>query len=341
MNKFVQRGVGIAVIAMLLAACGGTAPATGGTVANADALRVVATTSILGDFVQNVGGERVSVKVLLPPGTDPHTFSPAPSDAQAVADAQVLVENGLGLEAWLEELTANAGGERTTITASGGLTTLHSHEEGGEHADDHSAEASGEHADDHSAEASGEHADEHGHGEGGDPHMWLNVQHAIGYVQAIRDGLKRADPAGANTYDANAAAYIKQLEQLDAEIVQAAEGIPEAQRKLITNHDTFGYFGQRYGFTIVGSVFEGTSTEQEPSAQQIAALVEQIRAENVRAVFTENTVNPRLAQQLADEANIKVVSTLYTDALGASGSDGDTYLKMMRFNIKEISAALQ
>ena len=171
--------------------------------------------------------------------------------------------------------------------------------------------------------------------------MWFDVRRAIGYVENIRDGLKQIDPDGADAYDANAAAYIEQLRQLDREIEELTRQVPEDRRKLVTNHDTFGYFAERYDFEVVGTVFEGVSTEQEPSAQQIAQLVRRIREAGVPAIFTENTVNPRLAEQVANEAGVRVVTDLYTDALGEPGSAGDTYIKMMRYNAQQIVEALK
>jgi ABC-type Zn uptake system ZnuABC Zn-binding protein ZnuA len=268
------------------------------------------------------------VRTLLPAGADPHTYTPTPTDVQAVAESQLLIENGLGLEAWLHEVTQNAGGSRPTVVASAGLTPLAGFAE-------HDDEAHGD-----EAAASGD-ASDAAEERGADPHMWFDVQNAIGYVERIRDGLRQVDPAGASAYDANAAAYIAQLKQLDAEIVQQTQTIPAERRKLITNHDTFGYFAKRYGFEIVGAVFEGVSTEQEPSAQQIAALVSRIKSEGAPAIFTENTVNPRLAEQIAGEVGVNVVTSLYTDALGEPGSDGDTYIKMMRYDTQQIVNALK
>jgi ABC-type Zn uptake system ZnuABC Zn-binding protein ZnuA len=313
------------IVGGVLSACGNTdslatnanlGAATG--VAAGNSLRVIATTSILADLVKNVGGDRVQVRTLLASGTDPHTYAPTPSDVQAIAESQIIFENGHGLEEWLGELTENAGGTRPTIAASQGLTPIDRDEAEG--------------------------ADEHQHGtaeQHGDPHMWFDVHNTIRYVENIRDGLKQVDPAAAATYDANAAAYIEELRQLDAEIVKLVETVPAARRKLITNHDTFGYFAQRYGFEVVGNVFEGVSTEQEPSAQQIAGLVKLLKEQQVPAVFTENTVNPRLAEQVAGEAGVKVVTTLYTDALGPEGSDGDTYIKLMRYDVEQIVEALK
>lgn len=334
--------------AVLLVGCGAAAPtvagdtstssaassATGATTTTEGPLNVIATTSILADLTTNVGGERVAVRTLLPAGTDPHTYAPSPADVQAVAESQLLIENGLGLEEWLQEVTENAGGARPTVTASAGLTPI---EGAGEHSEEgHSEE--GHSGADASATAEEGHSEE-GHSD--DPHMWFDVQNTIRYVENIRDGLKQADPAGASSYDRNAAAYIEQLQQLDAELVQQTATIPAERRKLATNHDTFGYFARRYGFEVVGTIFEGVSTEQEPSAQEIAALVSRIREQNVAAVFTENTANSRLAEQIASEVGVSVVTTLYTDALGQPGSDGETYIKMMRFNTQQIVEALK
>ncbi len=328
------------VISLSLVACGaaGTPPQPTADITSttgsspAQKLQVVATTSILGDLVKSVGGERVNVRVLLAPGTDPHTYSPTPSDVQAISEAHILFENGLGLEEWLEELLANAGGSRPRVVVSEGLPPL-AEVEHEEH------DAASEHA---SQGASGEADTDDDHkSKGNDPHMWLDVQNAIGYVENIRDGLKQVDAANAATYEANAAAYISQLKELDATITEQVASVPPERRKLVTNHDNFAYFARRYGFEVVGNVFESVSTEQEPSAQQIAQLVRLIREQNVPAVFTENTVNPRLAEQVASEAGVKVVTDLYTDALGETGSSGDTYIKMMQHNVQQIVAALK
>lgn len=299
--KNVTRLTLILLLGSLIGACGSTPATNGDRGGGAVTINAVATTSIIGDLVQNVGGTRVNVYTILGPGVDSHTYSPTPRDAQAVASSQILFENGLGLEGWLEKLLQNAGGSRATVITSNGLTPIN----------------------------------------GGDPHMWFDVQRTIRYVENIRDGLKQVDAAGAGAYDSNAAAYIAQLKQLDAELVTQFATIPPERRKLVTNHDTFGYLATRYGFVIVGNVFQSISTDQEPSAQQIATLVKQIKAQNVPAIFTENIVNPRLAEQVGAEAGVKVVSALYTDALGAPGSPGDTYLKLMRYDAQQIVGALK
>lgn len=329
----------MACIAVLVLCACGAAPATtsstGGAAASHKQIQAVATISIIADLVQNVGGQRVHVQALLPPGSDPHAFTPTPGDVQAIAQAEIVFENGLGLEAWLAEVIANAGGERAVVVVSNGIAPI----EGGEHDDEHDATsiANAPHQEAPTAASGAAAAHEHA----ADPHMWFDVQHTIHYVENIRDGLKQIDPSGAAMYDQNAAAYIQQLQQLDADVAAQVQQIPAERRKLLTNHDTFAYFAKRYGFTIVGTVFAGVSTEQEPSAQQIAALVERVRAENVPAVFTENTMNTRLAEQIATEAGVQVVTDLYTDALGEAGSAGDTYVKMMRHNVEQIVAALR
>jgi zinc/manganese transport system substrate-binding protein len=327
-----QRWSVVILICTLLAACS-TPNASQSTAAESadtrntgvatasDGINAIATTSVIADLVNNVGGEHVTIRTLLTPGTDPHSYTPSPSDVQAIAESQIVFENGLGLESWLDEVVQNAGGSRPTITVSDGITPI-------EAGAAHSEEGEG-------------HSEEHGEEHGEDPHMWFDVQNTIRYVENIRDGLKQIDAPNAASYDANAAAYIEQLKQLDAEIVALAESVPAERRKLITNHDTFGYFAKRYGFEVVGNIFEGVSTEQEPSAQQIAQLVKLIQEQQVAAVFTENTVNPRLAEQVAAEAGVKVVTTLYTDALGDPGSEGDTYIKMMRYDAQQIVAALK
>jgi ABC-type Zn uptake system ZnuABC Zn-binding protein ZnuA len=327
------RAIALLLITVIITACS----APDGTVTDASpapkevvatqqgeqTISAIATNTIIADMVRNVGGERVNVQSLLPPGADPHVYSPTPGDVQAIAASDILFRNGLGLEEWVEEVIANAGGTRPIITVTDGLEAI----EGDQHDD--------KHGDEH-------HDDEHGHEHGDkDPHMWFDVQKAIGYAENIRNGLKQVDPDGAAIYDENAATYIQQLEELDAEIVEQVETVLGERRKLVTNHDTFGYFANRYGFEIVGTVFEGLSTEQEPSPQQVAQLVQVIQEEDVPAIFAENIANPRLAEQIANEANVEVVTDLYTDALGEPGSSADTYINMMRHNVERIVEALR
>lgn len=309
-----RRRLGMAVVALLalgalLAANGcGAPPADSLSRPGAGRLQVVATTTIIGDLVRNVAGDRAEVTVLLPPDADPHAFEPRPGDLAAVGRAQVLFKNGAGLEAFLEPVLRSAGGAPLIVECAQGLK-LRTMEEGGQQV--------------------------------ADPHLWFDVRNAIHYVERIRDGLIQADPAGHDVYTANAAGYIAQLNDLDAWIVEQVSQVPPEQRKLVTSHDTFGYFAERYGFEVIGALFPASGAEAQPSAQEIAGLIEAIKAAGVKAIFTENTVDPKFAEQIARDAGVKVVTRLYTDSLGGPGSDAETYIDMMKFNVRAIVEALK
>lgn len=292
---------------LVLSACS-VAPASPAAQPAGARLQVVATTTIIGDLARNVAGDRAEVTVLLPLGADPHQFEPRPSDAAALARAQVLLMNGAGLEAFLEPLLKNIGGQRIVVECAQGLP-LRTVKEGGRLVDD--------------------------------PHLWYDVRNAIHYVENIRDGLIQADPAGRAVYTANADRYIAQLKDLDGWIIEQVKQIPPERRKLVTSHDTFGYFAQRYGFEVIGAIFPASGVEAEPSAQDIAALISAIKAAGVKAVFTETTVDPKFAQQIASDAGVKVVTRLYTDSLGGPGSGAETYLDLMRFDVQAIVEALK
>jgi zinc/manganese transport system substrate-binding protein len=306
-------------------------------------LNVIATFSILADIVQNVGGDRVEVTTLVGPDGDAHVFQPAPADAQAVAGADVIVANGLGFEGWMDRLVEASGTTAAIITASEGVTPIafgeeghdhgHEHAEGEEHSHDH---AEGEEQDhDHAAEEAGH--DGHDHG-AEDPHAWQSVTNVALYVGNIERGLAAADPEGAETYAANAAAYLAELDALDAEIKAAVAALPEDRRTVVTSHDAFGYFAAAYGLTFVAP--QGVSTEAEASAQDVAALITQIRDEGIAAVFVENISDPRLLEQIASETGAKIGGTLYSDALSGPEGPAGTYLTMMRYNIGQLTAAL-
>lgn len=308
-----------------------------------DKLNVIATFSILGDIVQNVGGDRVEVTTLVGPDGDAHVFQPAPADAQAVAGANVIVANGLGFEGWMDRLVEASGTTAAIITASEGVTPIafgeeghdhgHEHAEGEEHSHDH---AEGEEQDhDHAAEEAGH--DGHDHG-AEDPHAWQSVTNVALYVGNIERGLAAADPEGAETYAANAAAYLAELDALDAEIKAAVAALPEDRRTVVTSHDAFGYFAAAYGLTFVAP--QGVSTEAEASAQDVAALITQIRDAGIAAVFVENIADPRLLDQIAAETGAKIGGTLYSDALSGPEGPAGTYLTMMRHNIGQLTAAL-
>ena len=266
-------------------------PAGAAPLSTAGPLRVLAVESFLADIAQQVAGDRVQVETLMPLGLDPHAFEPTPQDVVRVADADVLIVNGAGFEGWLEEVLANAGGERLLVEAAAGLTSREA--PAGEEAAAH---------DDH------EHA-------GGDPHFWLDPTKVITYVENIRVGLTNADPAGAATYAANAAAYSEQLTALDAWITEQVEQIPPARRLLVTNHESFGYFADRYGLRVIGAVIPSVSTNSTPSAQQLAQLADQIRATGAPAIFLETGANPQLAEQLAAETGVSVVTDLYSHSI--------------------------
>ena len=280
---------------------------------------IVAVENILADFTRQVAGERMTVISLIPPGAEPHEYEPTPQDIAAVAGARLVIVNGAGLESFLTKLLANAGGATPVIEASAGLQSRAAREgevlEGGLIASGPTAEA--------------------------DPHFWLDPVSVIRYVQNIRDGLIRIDSPGQDVYQANADAYIKRLQALDAWIRSQAALIPPADRKLVTNHESLGYFADRYGFRIVGTVIPSVSTEASPTARQLARLVDGLKAAGARAVFLETGANPQLARQVAQEAGIAVITELYTHSLSDASGPASTYLDMMRYDVKTIVEALQ
>ena len=283
-------------------------------------LKVVATFSVLGDLTQAVGGDAIQLTTLIGPGVDAHTYDPSPADLAMLEGADVIVENGLGFEPWLDNFldSTNFQGER--IIASEGITPRHADEDEHEGADTHD--------------------EEHGHG-GDDPHVWHSVPNAITMVENTRDGLKTVDPDRASAYDANAKAKIADLQALDAWVREQVATLPEDRRKLVTSHDTFGYFAETYGFQIIGTALGSLSTEAgDPSARQIAQLVHQIQEAGVPAIFAENVANPDLMEAIAAEAGVALAPSLYSDALGAPGTPGDTYDGMMRSNVATIVQAL-
>lgn len=312
------------------------APAPIATVAPGTKLKALATFSIIADFVQNVAGDKVALITLVGPETDSHDYEPTPSDAAKLADAQLIFENGLMFESWLDRLYEASGSRARRIVLSEGIDPRpfgHTHDE---HDHEHGAESKEGHS--HDEEKAGEHAHEHGEF---DPHVWQDVRNAIQMVRNIAQALSEADPANADFYAANAEAYIAQLEALDEEIVGLVERIPQERRKLVTSHEALGYFADRYGFEMVGAVLGTMAAEaREPSAQDFAKLAEAVKAEGVNVVFLENVTNPQAVERLAKEAGIAIGPSLYTDALGAPGSPGATYIDMMRFNARAIVEAL-
>ena len=271
-------------------------------------LSVVATFSILGDLVANVGGDRVEVTALVGPNSDTHVFSPTPADAKKLAAAKVVFVNGLGLEGWMTRLVSASGSQAQTFVASTGIKTRKME-------DDH-----------------------HPGRMVTDPHAWQSIANARIYVANIRDGLGKADPAGKSAYDANAAAYLAKLDALEQEVKTAIGKIPADHRRIITTHDAFGYFGGAYGMEFISP--KGLSTDAQPSARDMARIIAQIRKQKIPAVFMENITDPRLMQQIAKETGARIGGTLYSDALSDAKGPAGTYIDMMRSNVGELTKAL-
>jgi ABC-type Zn uptake system ZnuABC Zn-binding protein ZnuA len=270
--------------------------------------RVLAVESFLADIARNVSGDRLTVESLIPVDADPHAYQPSPQDAARISDVEVLILNGGNLESFLSPILQNSGTKQIVITASAGLTPR---------------------------------PDPSGQNPEGDPHFWLDPNNAKKYVENIRDGLSQADPAGASVYATNAQKYIGDLQALDTWIKSQVQNIPQTHRLLVTNHETFGYFAGRYGFTIVGAIIPSVSSGAAPSAQQLAALIDQIRATGAPAIFLETGTNLQLADQIASETGVKVVSDLYTHSLSAPGGPASTYIDMMKYDVTAIVEALK
>jgi zinc/manganese transport system substrate-binding protein len=266
-----------------------------------DRLNVVASFSILGDLVRNVGGDRVSVTTLVGPDGDVHVYTPAPTDAKKIAEAKLLVINGLGLEGWLPRLLQASGGKAPTVTATTGIVPLRT-------------------------------------GSVADPHAWQSVANAGIYVANIRDALVAADPADAGVFVANAQAYSAKLDALDREVRAAVARIPPDRRKVISTHAAFAYFAAAYGVAFIAP--SGVSTESEPSARDVAAIITQIRTERIPAVFLENISDVRLIRQIAAETGARVGGTLFSDSLTGEKGDAPTYIELVRHNIKALTGAL-
>jgi zinc/manganese transport system substrate-binding protein len=285
------------------AAAAGLARGQNGT---QDRPRAVATFSILGDFVRNVGGPRVELATLVGPNGDVHVYAPTPGDVKTIAVANIILVNGLGLEGWIDRLITTSATRAPVVVTSRGIRPR----DGGRSQD---------------------------YGVS-DPHAWQSVVNAKIYVENIRDGLVAADQSGERTYQDNASAYLAKLDALDTEIKTAIAAIPASRRKVITTHDAFGYFAEDYGIQFIAP--EGLSTEAEPSARDIAKLIEQIRRENVPAVFIENITDPRLLQRIAAETGVRIGGELYSDALSPPDGPAATYIAMMRSNVRELTSAL-
>lgn len=266
-----------------------------------DRVDVVASFSILRDFVSNVGGDRVDVTTLVGADGDVHVYTPAPADARKVADAKLVVINGLGLEGWLPRLLQSSGSKAPIITATAGITPLKI-------------------------------------GADADPHAWQSVENAKIYVANIRDALAAADPADVQLFRVNAEAYLTRLDALDAEVRQAVAQIPQGRRKVISTHSAFGYFAAAYGIEFVAPL--GVSTDAEASARDIAAIITVIKTQKIPAVFLENISDPRLIQRISAETGARLGGTLYSDSLTREKGEAPTYIELVRHNIKALTSAL-
>jgi zinc/manganese transport system substrate-binding protein len=299
----------------------------------ADTVKAVASFSILGDMVKQVGGDRVEVTTLVGPDSDAHVFSPTPADAKMLAGADIFFVNGLGFEGWMERLENASGFKGTLVVTSGGVKPLTMVEEEGHH---HGADAE----DDHDDHAKGEDHDDEDHDAAvvTDPHAWQSLANGKLYVENIRDGLIAADPDGKAVYEANAAKYLAAIDAEDKAVKAAIANLPPARRKIITSHDAFGYFADAYGLEVISP--EGVSTESEASAQDVAKIIRQIRAEHIPAVFIENVTDRRLLDQIARETGAKIGGVLYSDALSGPDGPAPTYLGMFKHNVGALTAAL-
>lgn len=308
--------------ALALAACGSPRPAPVAATPGPDTpatvlptiflppgerLKVLATTSILADVVAAVGGDRLQVSALVPAGVDPHAFEPAPQDVRHVAEAQVVVQNGLGLEAFVQPLLQQAGRDVPLIDLAAGIEPL--------------------------AAGGGEHG-------AWDPHLWLDPRNVITWTRTLEAALSAIDAEGASGYRLRAEAFRAELTTLDAELEATFAAIPAAQRMLVTDHEEFAYFARRYGFTVVGTVIPAPSAAGEPSALELAALETAIRHLGVPAVFVSSVVSPSLARQVAGDTGVRLVS-LYAHSLTGADGPAPTYLEMMRHDARLIVEALR
>ncbi|HEV3465395.1 MAG TPA: metal ABC transporter substrate-binding protein, partial [Actinomycetota bacterium] len=266
--------------------------------------RVVATTTQVADLAVNVGGDRVQVTSLLKPGIDAHDYEPSPADLEVIARADLVLQNGVGLEEWLADTIESSGYDGPVVDTSQGVALR---------------------------QVEGE----------PDPHIWQNPRNAERMAANIERGLATADPAGAAAFEANLAAYTRRLEALDAEVERQIDSL--ANKKVVTNHDAFGYYIDHYGLELVGSVIPSFDSSAEMSGRDIRDLVAKIKSTGVKAIFSETSLPPRAAETIGREAGVRVVTgedALYGDGLGPPGSDGDTYLTMIRHNTRTIVSNL-
>ena len=278
-------------------------------------LRVVATFSILADMARAVGGDDVQVQSLVGPDADAHVFQPTPAHTRQLAQANLVVVNGLGFEGWIDRLVRASGYRGPVVVASTGVEPRKTSGNGHGHGHSHGTEPDR------------------------DPHAWQDLRHAQRYVANLREAFARARPAQAAAFAQRAQAYTERLVALDREVRARLDAVPRAQRRVLTSHDAFGYFGAAYGVDVLAP--QGVNTDADASAAAVAQLITQIRARRVRAVFMENISNPRLVERIAREAGVVVGGRLYSDALSKPGGEAGTYLELFAHNARTIAAALE
>jgi zinc/manganese transport system substrate-binding protein len=286
---------------LLVAGCGG-----GSGEGGEDRLDVVATTTQIGDFVREVGGSAVSVDQILQPNTDPHEYEPRPSDVEGAAGAELVFSNGDNLDNWVDKVVSDSGSDAEVVDL-GAIVP-----------------------DRLPGETSGAEASEF------DPHWWHDPHNAEAAVRQIEASLIETDPGRRSLYTRNAASYLAKLRVLDSEISTCIDSVPGTRRKLVTDHDAFGYFAHRYGIEVVGAIIPSQTTQAQPSARDLSELVELIDRERVRAIFPESSLSPKVAEAIADQTGASSAYTLYGDTLGPGGSDGATYIAMERANADEM-----
>lgn len=304
--------------------------------ANAQPLKVVATFSIIGDFAANVGGSRIALTTLVGPDGDAHAYEPRPSDATAIRNADVVLVNGEHFEGFLQRLIQASGGSASVVELTKGAALLRAGDKAHDSHDHHEHGHKHGHGDDEHHKH--DHADPHHHHHGDvDPHAWQSVRNARVYVNNIAEALCAADREGCPSYAANAKSYGEKLDALEQELKAAMAEIPSDRRTIITSHDAFAYLGHEYGMRFLAP--QGTSTESDASAADVAALIRQIKEQKASAIFLENISNPRLIQQIANETGTKIGGRLYSDALSAANGPAATYIDMMRHNVNTIRDA--
>ncbi len=295
----------LATLPLFIALIFSTAPAY----AQPQRLKVVVTFSILGDVVQTIAADTIDLTVLVGVDGDAHSYEPVPQDSVALTNANLIFENGMGFEMWLDDLYTAAGGQAQRVVVSQGITpgTISAGDETGET----------------------------------DPHIWQNPYNYVRVAELVRDTLSAADPTNAVTYQLNANSYIIQLLEADTYVLQQVQRVPADQRKLVTNHDAFGYFASRYGLEIVGTALGSVSTEGAGgSAANLAKLVEDVRTTGAQAIFPENSENADVVNQVAQETGVKIGAPLCSDALTPADGPCPTYLQMIHYNIDSVIAAL-